>query len=206
MWRRPRGTTSVSCSATKHINLLEMRAVLLALQHFKTLLVSKAVVPATDNTTVVAYLQNQGGTRCHQSQKIAHLASYTIPVDCLTDHEMCEVAPSEKPFWRSPSLHEDDPTAEQLSSSSASDGQYDSGGLLTESRRNSLSCSLSSLQGNFSSIAHSSGSQTYSRDLQCTGRLSVSLDHTPDTDFPSRKAPHPWRLESVYSYRRNWVK
>jgi hypothetical protein len=42
-----------------------MRAVLLALQHFKTLLVSKAVVLATDNTTVVAYLQNQGGTRCH---------------------------------------------------------------------------------------------------------------------------------------------
>jgi hypothetical protein len=37
-----------------------MRAVLLALQHFKTLLVSKAVVLATDNTTVVAYLQNQG--------------------------------------------------------------------------------------------------------------------------------------------------
>jgi non-ribosomal peptide synthetase component F len=39
----------------EHINLLEMRAVLLALQHFKTLLVSKAVVLATDNTTVVAY-------------------------------------------------------------------------------------------------------------------------------------------------------
>jgi hypothetical protein len=31
----------------EHINLLEMRAVLLALQHFKTLLVSKAVVLAT---------------------------------------------------------------------------------------------------------------------------------------------------------------
>ena len=40
----------------------------------------------------------------HQSQNIAHLASYTIPVDCLTDLEMCEVAPSEKPLWRSPSL------------------------------------------------------------------------------------------------------
>ena len=49
----------------EHINLLEMRAVLLALQHFKTLLVSKAVVLATNNTTVVAYLQNQGGIRCH---------------------------------------------------------------------------------------------------------------------------------------------
>jgi ribonuclease HI len=41
----------------EHINLLEMRAVILALQHFKTLLVSKAVVLATDNTTVVAYLE-----------------------------------------------------------------------------------------------------------------------------------------------------
>ena len=63
-------------------------------------------------------------------------------------------------------------------SSSASDGQYNSSGLLAESRRNSLSCSLSSLQRNsssLSSITHSSGSQAYSRDLQCTGRLSVSL-------------------------------
>ena len=63
-------------------------------------------------------------------------------------------------------------------SSSARDGQYNSIGLLAESRRNSLSCSLSSLQRNsssLSSIAHSSGSQAYSRDLQCTGRLSVSL-------------------------------
>jgi hypothetical protein len=49
----------------EQINLLEMTAVLLALQHFKTILVSKAVVLATDNTTVVAYLQNQEGTRCH---------------------------------------------------------------------------------------------------------------------------------------------
>ena len=63
-------------------------------------------------------------------------------------------------------------------SSSANDGQYNSSGLLAESRRNSLTCSLSSLQRNsssLSSIAHSSGSQAYSRDLQCTGRLSVSL-------------------------------
>ena len=63
-------------------------------------------------------------------------------------------------------------------SSSASNGQYNSSGLLAESRRNSPSCALSSLQRNsssLSSIAHSSGSQAYSRDLQCTGRLSVSL-------------------------------
>lgn len=48
----------------EHINILEMRAVLLALQFFKTLLVSQTLVLATDNTTVVAYLKNQGGTHC----------------------------------------------------------------------------------------------------------------------------------------------
>jgi ribonuclease HI len=47
-----------------HINLLEMRAVLLALSHFKLCLESLSIVLATDNTTVVAYLKNQGGTHC----------------------------------------------------------------------------------------------------------------------------------------------
>ena len=66
----------------EHINLLEMRAVLLALQHFKTLLVSKAVVLATENTTVVAYLQNQGGTRCHA----LFLLCKEILLLCLLSH------------------------------------------------------------------------------------------------------------------------
>ena len=66
----------------EHINLLEMRAVLLALQHFKTLLVSKAAVLATDNTTVVAYLQNQGGTRCHA----LFLLCKEILLLCLLSH------------------------------------------------------------------------------------------------------------------------
>jgi hypothetical protein len=66
----------------EHINLLEMRAVLLALQHFKTLLVSKAVVLATDNTTVVAYLQNQGGIRCHA----LFLLCIEILLLCLLSH------------------------------------------------------------------------------------------------------------------------
>ena len=66
----------------EHINLLEMRAVLLALQHFKTLLVSKAVVLATDNTTVVAYLQNQGGTRCYT----LFLLCKEILLLCLLSH------------------------------------------------------------------------------------------------------------------------
>jgi hypothetical protein len=66
----------------EHINLLEMRALLLALQHFKTLLVSKAVVLATDNATVVAYLQNQGGTRCHA----LFLLCKEILLLCLLSH------------------------------------------------------------------------------------------------------------------------
>jgi hypothetical protein len=47
----------------EHINLLEMKAVHLALSHFRTLHL-KSLVLATDNTTVVAYLKNQGGTHC----------------------------------------------------------------------------------------------------------------------------------------------
>ena len=49
----------------EHINLLEMRAVFLALNHFKTRIQGQPLLVATDNTTVVAYLQNQGGTHSH---------------------------------------------------------------------------------------------------------------------------------------------
>ena len=54
-----------------HINLLEMRAVLLALSHFKLCLESLSIVLATDNTTVVAYLKNQGGTHCYSLYQLA---------------------------------------------------------------------------------------------------------------------------------------
>ena len=46
----------------EHINILEMRAVLLALKHFQEVIQGQSLLVATDNTTVVAYLQNQGGT------------------------------------------------------------------------------------------------------------------------------------------------
>ena len=54
-----------------HINLLEMRAVLLALSHFKLCLESISIVLATDNTTVVTYLKNQGGTHCYALYQLA---------------------------------------------------------------------------------------------------------------------------------------
>ena len=46
-----------------HINLLEMKAVLLALQFFKTDCKNNQVLIASDNTLVVAYINKQGGTR-----------------------------------------------------------------------------------------------------------------------------------------------
>ena len=45
-----------------HINLLEMRAVLLALQAFQDRLMGHRVVLMSDNTTVVSYINKQGGT------------------------------------------------------------------------------------------------------------------------------------------------
>jgi hypothetical protein len=45
-----------------HINLLEMEAVRLALLHFQSLLHHKVVLIATDNTTVMSYINRQGGT------------------------------------------------------------------------------------------------------------------------------------------------
>jgi hypothetical protein len=49
----------------EHINFLEMKAVL-ALSHLQSLLQNKSLVLASDNTTTVAYLQNQGGTHCYK--------------------------------------------------------------------------------------------------------------------------------------------
>ena len=49
-----------------------MRAVLLALSHFKLCLESLSIVLATDNTTVVAYLKNQGGTHCYSLYQLAN--------------------------------------------------------------------------------------------------------------------------------------
>ena len=45
-----------------HINLLEMRAVQLALQAFQDRLMGHRVALMSDNTTVVAYINKQGGT------------------------------------------------------------------------------------------------------------------------------------------------
>ena len=57
-----RGTWSVPESHL-HINFLELKAVLLALKRFQHLVQGKVVLVATDNTTVVAYINKEGGIR-----------------------------------------------------------------------------------------------------------------------------------------------
>lgn len=46
-----------------HINYLELKAVWLGLREFLTFVRGSTVVAMTDNTTVVGYIRNQGGTR-----------------------------------------------------------------------------------------------------------------------------------------------
>ena len=46
----------------RHINILELEAVRRALLHFQNLALSQRVLVRTDNTTVVAYINRQGGT------------------------------------------------------------------------------------------------------------------------------------------------
>ena len=48
--------------AQLHINILELKAVFLAIRSFQTHLMNKRVLVASDNVTVVSYLNKQGGT------------------------------------------------------------------------------------------------------------------------------------------------
>ena len=46
-----------------HINYLELKAVLLVLKEFHDLSLNNIVLKATDNTTVVAYINREGGMK-----------------------------------------------------------------------------------------------------------------------------------------------
>lgn len=56
-----RGTWLVDV-ATNHINVLRLQAVLLALTLFQSLISQHALLGATNNTIVLAYIEKQGGT------------------------------------------------------------------------------------------------------------------------------------------------
>jgi hypothetical protein len=61
-----------------HINVLEMEAVMLSIQHFLPKLVGKNVLIRLDNSTVVRYINKQGGTHspqmCMRTWKLWQLA------------------------------------------------------------------------------------------------------------------------------------
>ncbi|VDI56241.1 Hypothetical predicted protein [Mytilus galloprovincialis] len=59
----------------EHINLLEMRAVFLSLRQFQAVIQGQSLLVATDNSTVVAYLQNQGG---NHSFSLYHLSKEVL--------------------------------------------------------------------------------------------------------------------------------
>ena len=48
-----------------HISVLELKAVILVLHHWATVLQGHHGLIATDNTSVVAYINKQGGTHSH---------------------------------------------------------------------------------------------------------------------------------------------
>ncbi|XP_027901587.1 uncharacterized protein LOC114162038 [Xiphophorus couchianus] len=66
-----RGVWTLSQSKL-HINYLELRAVLLALRHFCKVLMNQHVLIRTDNTTVVSYINRQGGTHSLPLLKLSH--------------------------------------------------------------------------------------------------------------------------------------
>ena len=47
---------------TLHINNLELRAVVLALKHWERVVIGKTILVGSDNSTMVAYINKQGGT------------------------------------------------------------------------------------------------------------------------------------------------
>ena len=60
--RTARGTWSI-LESKLHINHLELKAVFLALNEFQDLCSNNIVLVATDNTTVVAYINKEGGMK-----------------------------------------------------------------------------------------------------------------------------------------------
>ena len=74
-----------------HINLLEIKAVLLALQFFKTDCKNSQVLIASDNTSVVAYINKHGGMKsaelCALMWRI--LTWCVSPKQCYTQSKIC---------------------------------------------------------------------------------------------------------------------
>ena len=91
-----------------HINVLELKAVSLAHQSFKNQCQNQRVLVATDNSTVVAYINKQGGTHsaemcallwkimtwCHHyviTLKARHIPGCLNVVSLVTDHNAWDI-------------------------------------------------------------------------------------------------------------------
>ncbi|KAL2095682.1 hypothetical protein ACEWY4_007830 [Coilia grayii] len=70
--RMARGCWSSQQQRRQHINMLELQAVFLGLQHFLTDLAGRHVLVRTDNSTVVYYINHQGDTRSLRCLRWAH--------------------------------------------------------------------------------------------------------------------------------------
>ena len=66
--------------STQHINVLELRAVQLALQHFLPFLRGKHVLVRSDNTSTVSQINHQGGTRSARLLRVSQsLLTWAAP-------------------------------------------------------------------------------------------------------------------------------
>ena len=70
------GTWGVSES--RHINILEMTAVLRACQSFIAHIRDRDLLVLSDNTTVVAYINHQGGTRSNPTSRVAEFLHFFL--------------------------------------------------------------------------------------------------------------------------------
>ncbi|XP_077144645.1 uncharacterized protein LOC143807216 [Ranitomeya variabilis] len=74
----PQGNWS-PMEATMPINILEIRAILLALRAFHHLLAASHIRIQSDNATAVAYMNHQGGTRSTQAMReVSHIVHWVV--------------------------------------------------------------------------------------------------------------------------------
>ena len=79
-FRRPDSGMWLDTEANLHINILELKGVFLPIRSFQTHLVTKRVLVASDNATVVSYLNKQGGTHSLEvCLMIWHLMTFCNP-------------------------------------------------------------------------------------------------------------------------------
>ena len=100
--RTARGTWSLPESKL-HINHLELKKVFLALKEFQDLFSNNIVLVATDNTTVVAYINKEGGMKsgslCALHKNIKHLNQTGLRCPCTPHLHPLYISPATMSSW-----------------------------------------------------------------------------------------------------------